>query len=172
MKIRKSALRNLIKEAVEGDRIVKERPWSVEHSFRLSGGTAEDSEGKGPDGFAVVLRGESGNEMRVVVDTYWNPQSGDSSGNSLRVEVNGEVVEGGETYVPTRFDDGKQQFLIVSNSPTAGVVCVSHKSTEGSVPVVYLAIANPFEEEEDVEFEVENIGNGEADVKLTNHVNL
>ena len=172
MKITTGALKRLIRESIDGDRIIRERPWSVEYSFKLSGGSASDSEGEGPDGFAVVLTGESGREMRVVVDTYWNPQSGDQSGNSLRVEVDGDVPDGGETYVPLRFDDGKEQFLTISNTPVSNMVTISHSPQGKSPPVVYLVVSNPFEGDEDLSFEVENLGNGDVDVKLTKHINL
>ena len=172
MKITTAALKRLIKESIENDRIIRERPWSVEHSFKLSGGSASDSEGEGPDGFALVMTGESGREMKVIVDTYWNPQSGDQNGNSLRVEIDGEIVEGGETYVPTRLDDGKEQFLTVSNSPVANVITISHSHDGKFPPVVHLVVPNPFDVDEDVNFSVEKMGNGDADVKLTRHVNL
>jgi hypothetical protein len=172
MKITTGALKRLIRESIDGDRIIRERPWSVEYSFKLSGGIASDSEGEGPDGFAVVLTGESGRELKVVIDTYWNPQSGDQNGNSLRVEVDGEVLDGGETYVPTRFDDGKEQFLTISNSPVADVVTISHSPNGDSPPIVYLVFPNPFDDDEDLSFKVEKIGNGDSNVKLTKHINV
>ena len=172
MKITARALKNLIREASVAGGALKERPWSLEYSFKLSGGIASDAEGKGPDGFAINLKGESGNVLRVMVDSYWNPQAGDKSGNSLKVVLNGEPVEGGETYVPVRFDDGKQQFIQISNSPTARVICISHTGDEDSPPVVYLAVPNPFEDEEELDVETEELGNGDAEVKLHRQVNL
>lgn len=171
MKITKHALRSLIREAVGDDKIIAERPWTLEYEFTLSGGNASDSEGKGPDGFAVVMK--SGDlEARVVVDSYWNPQSGDASGNSLRLEVDGQPVEGATSYVPTRFDDGKKQLLVISNAPVPGMIVVSHASSTDVVPVAYLVTRNPFDEGDDVEFEVEALGNGRSDVKFKRHVNL
>lgn len=169
MKIRLSELRKIIREAVGGSKVLRERPWSIEWTFKLSGGTAEDSEGKGPDGFAVVLRG--GDRMaRVVVDSYWNPQAGDTSGNSLKWEVDGYSVK--SAYVPTRFDSGKEQRLIVSNSPVDGLIAVSHAGGSSVPPVVYLVVENPFGEEEDVTFEVEELGNGDVDVEMTSSTTL
>lgn len=168
MKITRSALQRLIKEAVEDDRIIKERPWSVEFSFKLSGGSAADSEGKGPDGFAIVMSGDSGKTVKIVVDSYWNPQAGDQSGNSLKIDGPDSV----SSYVPHRFDDGKEQFIMISNAPVAGLIAVSHASSRDSVPVVHLVVPNPFEIDEDVSFDVQNIGNGKAEVKLNRHTNL
>lgn len=172
MKLTKSALKRLIKESIENNKILRERPWSVEYSFMLSGGTATDSEGEGPDGFAIVMSSDSGREMRVVVDTYWNPQSGDTSGNSIRVEMDGQIIENGETYVPVRMDDGEEQFLTISNSPVADVITISHAHDKKSPPVVYLVVPNPFEVDNDVSFDIENIGNGKSIVKLVRHINL
>ena len=177
MKFTERALRDLIRESIGKDRIIKERPWSVEYEFKLSGGIASDSEGKGPDGFAIVMRSSSGRTARVYVDSYWNPQAGDVNGNSLRIEMeDNQSTEGAKdfvtsTYVPIRFDDGKRHSLTISNSPTANVLCVSHGHLN-EVPIVYLAVENPFEEGEDLEFEVETVGNGEAEVTLKRHVNL
>lgn len=169
MKLKVSALRKLLAEAIDQDKMLRERPWSVEYTFILSGGTAADSEGVGPDGFAIVMTGESGKVMRVVVDSYWNPTSGDESGNSLRIEYEGEKMS---TYVPTRFDDGEQQLLTISNTPVPGIISVSHSATFSSIPIVYLVMTNPFDVEEDVEFAIETIGNGTADVKMTGHTNV
>ena len=171
MKFTKRALRALIREAIGKDRILKERPWTVEYEFKLSGGIASDSEGEGPDGFAIVMTSSSGRIVKVCVDSYWNPQAGDVNGNSIRIEMEGRDDFVASTYVPTRFDDGKRHSLTISNSPTANVLCVSH-SHLNEVPIVYLAVENPFEEGEDLEFEVETVGNGEAEVTLKRHVNL
>ena len=169
MKITTLQLRRLIKEAIEGDRIIPERPWSVEFSFKISGGIASDSEGQGPDGFSIVMRSESGREARVTVDTYWNPQAGDDSGNSLKFS-SGDVEE--STYVPHKFDDGKEQLLTISNAPVSGMIAISHGVSGDSIPVVYLVVQNPFETDDDVDFDIETIGNGKSDVKLGRHVNL
>ena len=169
MKFKVAALRRLMSEAIDQDRVIRERPWSVEYTFTLTGGQAADSEGKGPDGFAIVMTGESGKQMRVIVDSYWNPSSGDESGNSLKIEYVGERAS---SYVPTRFDDGKQQLLTISNTPMPGIISVAHAADFSSIPVVYLITSNPFESDEDVEFTIENLGNGVADVKLTGHTNL
>jgi hypothetical protein len=168
MKIINRALRKLIQEAVEDDRIIRERSWSVEFAFKLSGGTASDSEGKGPDGFEVVMSGESGKTIKVVVDSYWNPQAGDQSGNSIK--ITGDVEEE-SCYVPQRFDDGKEQVLVISNEPVRGMVTVSHGIAD-ELPVVYAVFQNPFGDDEDVDFSTETIGNGSADVKLKRHTNL
>lgn len=169
MKLKVSALRKLLTEAIDQDKLLRERPWSVEYTFTLSGGSAADSEGTGPDGFAIVLTGESGKTMRVIVDSYWNPTSGDESGNSLRIEYEGEKMS---TYVPTRFDDGEQHLLTISNTPVPGIISVSHSATFSSIPIVYLVTTNPFDVEEDVEFAIETMGNGVADVKMTGHTNV
>lgn len=169
MKLKVSALRKLLIEALGKDKLLRERPWSAEYTFTLSGGEAADSEGTGPDGFAIVLTGESGKIMRVVVDSYWNPTSGDESGNSLRIEYEEEKTS---TYVPTRFDDGKQQRLMISNTPVPGIISVAHSAESPSIPIVYLFASNPFDAEEDVSFSVEALGNGKADVKLTGHTNV
>ena len=168
MKITRSALHKLIKEAVEDDRIIKERPWSIEFSFKLSGGTASDSEGQGPDGFEIVMSGDSGETMKIVIDAYWNPQSGDQSGNSLKIEG----PNPSSTYVPHRFDDGKEQFITISNAPVPGLITVAHAPSSDSVPVVHLVVPNPFEIDEDVSFDVQTIGNGKAEVNLNRHTNL
>lgn len=170
MKIVVSELKRILKESIDGNKILSKRPWSVEYAFTLSGGNAEDSEGKGPDGFAVTMAGDSGKTVKVIVDSYWNPQAGDSSGNSLKVEADGNVVS--DTYVPTRFDDGEEQTLIISNSPVPGLLTVSHSADSSSPPIVYLAIPNPFDEGDDVSFDAEKIGNGNAKINLKGHSNL
>lgn len=172
MKFTQSALKALVNEAIGNDRIIHERPWSVEYEFSLSGGSASDSEGEGPDGFAVVMTGESGRVARVIVDTYWNPNTGDQSGNSLKFEVNGETQENAQTYVPVKFDDGEKQKLIISNAPVQGLIAISHAHSEEDSPIVHLIVPNPFDEDEDVDFSVENLGNGDADVNLTRHTNM
>jgi hypothetical protein len=170
MKITAFALKNLIREALGGSKILKERPWAVEYSFKLSGGSAEDSEGESPDGFAVVMSSDSGLMARFIVDCYWNPQMGDSSGNSLKFELDGRSEQ--STYVPTRFDDGKEQRIIISNSPVSGLISVSHAAGSNKVPIVYLTVKNPFDETDDISFSIENIGNGKIDVEMTNYTNL
>lgn len=170
MKITQGALKNLLREAIGGNKIIKERPWSVEYTFKLSDGTAEDSEGVAPDGFAVSMTSEAGKLARIIVDTYWNPQAGDASGNALKFEVDG-VVDA-QTYVPVRFDDGKEQRLIVSNTPISGLISISHAAGSSKLPIVYLVVPNPFEESEDVDFDVEKLGNGKLDIELSNYTNL
>lgn len=170
MKITRGALRCLIREVMGGSKIIKERPWSVEYTFKLSGGEASDSEGTSPDGFAIVMKSDSGKLARIVVDTYWNPQTGDKSGNSLKVEVEGYITS--ETYVPVRFDNGKEQRLIISNSPVSGLICIAHAEDSTKVPIIYLTVTNPFDETDDVDFDVENLGNGKIDVELSNYTNL
>lgn len=170
MRIRASALRSLIKESISNVRILKERPWTVEHIFSLSKGKASDSEGLGPDGFAIVLLGESGKTMRVIVDTYWNPQAGDQSGNSLKVEIDGK--ERASTYVPVKFDTGKKQKILISNSPVQGLIVVSHCEELISVPIVVLAVSNPFNIDEDIQFSIKNLGNGSVDAKLSHFLSL
>ena len=169
MKIRLSQLRRLIREAVGGAKILRERPWAIEWTFKLSGGEAEDSEGVGPDGFAVVLR--AGDQVaRVIVDSYWNPQAGDQSGNSLKWEVNGYVLK--SAYVPIRFDSGKEQRLVISNSPVDGLLAISHAGGSTVPPVVYLVVENPFGEEDDMSFDVEKLGNSDMDVEMSSSVNF
>lgn len=165
MKIRASALRSLIKESISNTRIIRERPWTVEHTFSLSKGKAVDSEGPGPDGFAIILLGESGKTMRVIVDTYWNPQVGDQSGNSIKIEIDGK--ETASTYTPVKLDTGKKQKILISNSPVQGLIVVSHCEELNSVPIVVLVAPNPFDVNEDVQFSVKNIGNGSIDVNLS-----
>ena len=172
MKITAEALRRLIKESLNNTKIVKERPWSVEHEFVLTSGKAEDSEGTGPDGFAIVLSGDSGKTMRVIVDTYWNPQSGDQSGNSLKIETDGQKPEASSTYVPVRFDSGKKQRLIISNSPVSGLISVAHAASLDSLPIVMLVVANPFDVDEDIEFSTKNLGNGKFEAELTDFSSL
>lgn len=177
MKIAKSALRRFLREAVESDRILAERPWSVEYTFTMSGDAAEDSEGPSADGFAVVMKSEAGIVMRVVVDSYWNPQSGDQSGNSIKIEVDkGEgpssPTKNSFAHVPHQFDDGTEQKLIISNSPVPGVICVSH-SFDDLPPITYLAVSNPFHtDDDDISFEIEKLGSGDVKVELTDHVNI
>lgn len=170
MKITRRALQKLIQESIKGSEILRERPWSVEYNFKLTDGTATDSEGVGPDGFAIVMTGDSGTTVRIVIDSHWNPNAGDESGNSLKLEVDGELVD--STYVPARFDDGKMQKLIISNAPVSGMMTVSHSPDLESLTVVHLVVENPFAQGEDVSFDVETLGNGTADVELVNHVNL
>ena len=172
MKISYKALCHLVKEGIDKPgRLVKERPWSVEYSFKLSGGIAHDSEGLGPDGFAIVMSGESGMTVSVVVDTYWNPQNGDESGNQLNIEIMGILDKNNSTYVPTRFDDGKKQFLVISNAPVPGLIIVSH-GVDDKPPVAYCVFQNPFEIDESVDFEIQKNGNGKADVKFSRSINL
>lgn len=170
MKITQNALKSLLREAIGGSKILKERPWSVEYTFKLSDGTAEDSEGIAADGFAVMMTSDSGKLVRIIVDAYWNPQVGDKSGNALKIEVDGEVTA--ETYVPLRFDDGKEQRLIISNTPVSGLISVSHAAGSSKLPIVYLVTSNPFEESEDVDFDVEKLGNGKLDIELSNYTNI
>lgn len=169
MKYTRNALRSLIREAIESDKILPERPWSVEVTFSLSGGTASDSEGEGPDGFALLMSSDSV-EARIVVDTYWNPQGGDKSGNSLRIEVDGSTVA--DSYIPVKMDDGKKQRLIVSSSPVANVIVVSHAVDEKQLPIAYLVTKSPFVTAEDIDFSIDPLGNGEVDAEITGHVNL
>lgn len=172
MRITRGALRRLVGEAISKDKIVAERPWSVEYSFRLSDGDASDSEGLAPDGFAVVMTGESGTIVKVYIDTYWNPQAGDTSGNSIKVEVDGRLQGDISTYCPVKFDDGKEQLLVLSNSPVQGFIAVSHSPSKNDTPVTYLIFSNPFDVAEDVSFSIENLGGGKADVKMVRHTNL
>lgn len=166
----KRSFRKFIKEAIESDRIIKERPWSVEYTFTLSGGSADDSEGTAPDGFEIDLTSESGESVSVIVDSYWNPQNGDQSGNELRIESEGRVID--RTYVPVRFDDGNEQIIVISNSPVKDVITISH-GLSGTVPIVYLSVKSPFTtDDDDIEFTVKKLGNGNADVELTDHANV
>ena len=174
MQISKKALRRLVKEAIDSNRIISERPWSVEYTFSMKGGNdaAEDSEGSSADGFAINMESESGTNLRVVVDSYWNPQTGDQSGNSIKVEMDGAVIENGSSYVPHKFDDGKIQKLLISNTPVSGILTISHAIDEDSLPIVYLAVPNPFDDDDDINFEVEVLGNGDVDVEMSKHVNI
>jgi hypothetical protein len=158
-------LKRLLREGVGGQKVLRERPWAVEWTFKMSGGIASDSEGEGADGFAIVMRGERGGQFRLVVDAYWNPQTGDQSGNSLKWESADGAPE--SVYVPHRFDDGKEQRLILSNSPVPGVMLVSHAGSADAVPVTYMVKENPFADEEDVEFDIEKLGNGDVTVDLS-----
>lgn len=134
-------LRFLIREELKKNLILSERPWAAEFHFKMKGGTAEDSEGIGPDGLKFIFNcGEQ--ELKVVLDSYWNPQSGDSSGNELKIYVN-DVLKA-RSYVPVRFDDGKFQTLIVSNSPVENKISFSHGYVD-DVPIYYLCVSNPFE---------------------------
>lgn len=166
MKIAFSVLKSLIRESLASTRIIKERPWAVEHEFSLSAGSAEDAEGPAADGFAIVLKGESGKTVRVIVDTYWNPHSADNSGNSLKIEIDGQVPPAAETYVPVKFDTGTKQKIIISNSPVSELLTVAHAADLKAIPIVLLAVQNPFDIDEDIEFDVKNLGNGKfnADV--------
>jgi len=170
MKITRRVLKKLVAEAIEGSKILRERPWAVEYTFQLSGGQASDSEGVSPDGFAIMMTGDSGKVVRVIVDSYWNPTSGDESGNSLKIEVDGEVVD--SAHVPVRFDTGESQRIVISNAPVEGMMTVAHAGDDDSPPIMYLAALNPFAESEDVSFGVETIGNGSAKVEMTGHTNL
>lgn len=170
MKISVAALRTLIRESIDKDRIIRERPWSVEYTFSMSGGAASDSEGEAPDGFAIVMKGDSDKEVRIVIDSYWNPQTGNTSGNELRVEGLEQVVS---TYVPIRFDSGEEQVIVISNSPVSGMITVAHGlNDKSSLPVVHLVFPSPFAGDEDVNFSSENLGAGDVDVKLTRHTNI
>lgn len=170
MKFSIGCIRKIVKESMREDRLVAERPWSIEVEFKLSGGKAADSEGVSPDGFQIMLRDEDGNEASVVVDTYWNPQAGDTSGNQMYAVVNGQRV--GSTYVPTRFDDGKSQTIVVSNSPSLGAIVVSH-ARKGEAPVAYLAFGAQLALNSSVEVTCEPLGDSEKlDCKVTNRTNL
>lgn len=179
MKITQRALRSLLREAIKGDKILSERPWTVEYTFIMSGDSAEDSEGESADGFAVVMTSASGKSMRIIVDSYWNPQAGDQSGNSIKVEIDegsetdsSSPVENSQAYVPHKFDDGKEHRLIISNSPVSGIISISH-GFEGMLPIVYLVVPNPFEtDSDDLSFDIEKLGSGEVEVELTDHVNI
>jgi len=179
MKITQRALRSLLREAINGDKILSERPWSVEYTFTMSGDSAEDSEGESADGFAVVVTSDSGKSMRIIVDSYWNPQSDDQSGNSIKVEMDEDdettsstPAENIQAYVPHKFDDGKEQCLIISNSPVSGIISISH-GFEGMLPIIYLVVPNPFvSDDDDLSFNVEKLGSGNVKVKLTDHVNI
>lgn len=164
MKITTRALKKLVREAIEDVDIIRERPWTVEHTFTL---TPTDSGVS--DGFAIVMKGDSGKTARVLVDTYWNPQSDDESDNSLKFEVDGEVVD--STHVPVDFKDGKNHKIYISNSPVEGMISISH-AKGGDVPVVYLVAQNPFEVTEDIEFVTKNLGNGSVDVEMTDWTSL
>jgi hypothetical protein len=177
MKFTQTALRRLIKEAIKDNKILAERPWSVEYTFSLSGDAAEDSEGASADGFVVTLASESGTLMRVIVDSYWNPQSGDQSGNSIRVEVDssgeGEPsMKNSVAHVPHKFDDGKKQKIVLSNSPIQGIITISHAVSTASLPIVYLAVANPFSDNDDITFDVKVMGNGDLNAEMTDSVNI
>jgi len=173
MKITQKALHRFLHEAIKGNRIISERPWSVEYTFSMKGSSADDSEGSSADGFAVVMSSESGVTMRVIVDAYWNPQTGDQSGNSIKVEVDGKIVEGGTSYVPRRFDDGTKQRILISNSPVANVITVSHADADPALPIVYLAVQNPFgADDNDIEWSVDTLGAGDVDVSMSKYINI
>lgn len=161
MKFSVNCIRQLVKEAATG-RLIVERPWSVEIEFRLSGGKATDSEGYGPDGFQVVLRDDDGNEAAVVVDTYWNPQAGDTSGNQLYATVDGKRITS-NAYVPTKLDDGKPQRLVISNSPKLGAIVVSH-CEKGGTPIAYLAFRQIFAKDSSINVSCHGLGDSD---KLT-----
>lgn len=149
MKIKLSQLRRLIREEITKNAILVERPWSARFDFRMKGGDAADSEGTGPDGVKISLRAGS-IALEIVADSYWNPQNGDTSGNELRAIVDGQVVN--RSYVPIRFDNGKKQSIVISNSPVERVLSVSH-SLAGSTPIMYLTLAVPFEMNEPIKFD-------------------
>lgn len=108
--------------------------------------------------------------MKILVDSYWNPQNGDKSGNSIKVELaDGEMQE---SYVPHKFDDGSYQKIFVSNTPVSGMLSIGHSLDEESPPIIYLAVPNPFDDDDDITFDVEPMGNGKVDVTLTNHTNV
>jgi len=177
MKFTRAALRRLISEAIKDNKILAERPWSVEYTFTLTGDSAEDSEGSSADGFVVTLTSESGSTMKVIVDSYWNPQAGDQSGNSIKVEIDsdGGVVtpaKNSVAHVPHKFDDGKKQKILLSNSPVQGIITISHAISTTSLPIVYLAVTNPFTDDDDLTFDVEPMGNGDLDIEMTDSVNI
>jgi hypothetical protein len=164
MKITARALRKLVNESIDSVDIIRERPWSVEHTFSVS-----PSDSGAADGLAIVMKGDSGKTARVLVDAYWNPQMGDESGNSIKFEVDGEVFD--SSYVPAQFSDGEDHRLYISNSPVAGLITIAHAKGD-ELPVVYLVAQNPFGENEDVEFDSKNLGNGSVDVELSKWTSL
>jgi hypothetical protein len=170
MQITGKALQSLLREAIKKNKILPERPWSVEYTFSMTGNLADDSEGSSVDGFAAVMTSASGKILKIIVDSYWNPQAGDQSGNSIKAEINGEKAE--SAYVPFKFDDGSKQKLLISNSPVFGVITVSHAITADSLPIVYLVVPNPFDVNDDIQFDIENIGNGKIDVDMSRYVNV
>jgi hypothetical protein len=170
MRIIEKQLKKLIREALGSNEILRERPWSILVEFRMSEGIASDSEGVGPDGFSVIAESDSGKIMSVSIDTYWNPQAGDQSGNSLKVHF--ERKELAQTYVPTRFDDGKTQFLLISNAPVQNVIVVSHAYDARAVPIAYLVVPNLFNMSEDINFRIQKNGNGLVQARIVSHSNL
>ena len=60
MKISVKALYALLRESIQNNRIISERPWAVEYTFTLSGKSAEDSEGSSADGFSIDMTSSSG----------------------------------------------------------------------------------------------------------------
>ena len=148
-------------------RLIKERPWAAECKFTLSGGIAYESEGLSADGFVIALYGESGKTMRVIIDSYWNPQKGDQSGNSIKVEIDGIQLKNISSYVPIKFDSGIKQKIIISNSPVTGLIYIAYAKSEVDIPIVFLSVKNPFKIDESVGFSTSNLGNGEYSAELS-----
>ena len=129
--------------------ILPERPWAAKYEFAMKGGDASDSEGTAPDGVIMFIKSNR-QEVLIIADSYWNPSSGDESGNELRVEINGEVVV--KRYVPVRFDDGESHTIIVSNDPVSNEIAVLHASPADETPILSLSFENPFPVQQELNF--------------------
>ena len=118
MKLCVNSLRMLIREAIDAYKdspLVPERPWNVKLPFTLkSKGGAMDSEGESSDGIKLLLVGKSAS-VSVIADTYWNPHSGDESGNSIVIVVDDK--ERVREHFPRKLDDDEKHVITVSCSP-------------------------------------------------------
>lgn len=72
---------------------------------------ASDADGPGADGIKFTIEGETGNEIAVDLDSYYNFEN--KSGNEIDLEINGQIVE--SAYVPERLNDNKTWLVNIIN---------------------------------------------------------
>ena len=62
--------------------------------------------------------------------------------------------------------------LIISNAPVGGMIAVSHSTSQIDPPIMLLVVPTPFKMSRDIQFDIEPMGNGDVDAKITRHINL
>jgi len=131
--------------------------FSTLFSFQMTGGTGScgDGDGPGADGLTFTVQpvsssagggggglGYSGiaNSLAVELDTFNNGSPADPDGNHAGIDLNGSVVSVATASIPTRFNNGSEQFVWVDYDGTTLEVRVSQNGTRPSAATLTDAV--------------------------------